>query len=228
MRSQGRVLVVDDEPSIVLAVRNELEFEGFAVRPVGDGAAAVAEALSWKPDVVLLDVMLPGVNGFEVCRQLRRHAPDLWIILLTARGQEGDRIRGFESGADDYVVKPFSLTEVLARVRVGLRRVHARTAQSVYAFGDLTIDLDARTVMRNNEDLALTRKEFDILALLLTNSGKVVRRDDFCNCVWGDVNVTDRVIDTHIFALRRKIEPDPSNPRWIVSVRGVGYKLQQT
>ena len=150
----------------------------------------------------------------------------MWIILLTSRGHEADRVRGLEHGADDYVTKPFSLRELLARVRVGLRRIERASAQPLYHLGDIDIDLSGRTVMQNGDEIALTRKEFDILALLLSRPNEVVSRDDLCQEIWGeDVNVTERVIDTHVFGLRRKIEPDPNNPTFIVSVRGVGYKL---
>jgi len=228
MSKLGKVLVVDDEPSIVLALEDELRFEGWEVKTVADGALVVATALSWKPDIVLLDVMLPGLNGFEVCRQLRGHSMSFWIILLTARGHEGERVRGFESGADDYVTKPFSLRELMARVRVGLRRKQAPESRRVHAVEDMEIDIGRRTVTRSGMELGLTRKEFDILALLLERPGEVVPRDAFCDRVWGDINVTDRVIDTHVFGLRRKVETDPANPRLIVSVRGIGYKLGRT
>jgi two-component system response regulator MtrA len=223
--NKGRVLIVDDEPSIVLALTGELRFEGFEVKSVADGLAAVSTALEWKPDVILLDVMLPGSNGFEVCRELRPKAPGVWIILLTARGHEGDRVRGFESGADDYVVKPFSLREVVARVRVGLRRRQSPPPRDRYTFGDITVDLGTRTVTRAGQEITLTRKEFDILQLLIQRAGDVVDRDHFCEAVWGEVNVTERVIDAHVFGLRRKLEPDADKPRLILSVRGIGYKL---
>lgn len=221
----ARVLVVDDEPGIVLAMRDELRFEGFEVKSLSDGAEAVGAALDWRPDVILLDVMLPGTNGFEVCRELRPKMPDVWIILLTARGHEGDRVRGFESGADDYVVKPFSLREVVARVRVGLRRRRIQQQRPLREVGGLSVDLAARTVHRAGQEVPLTRKEFDILELLLQRPGEVIPRDEFCERVWGDVNVTERVIDTHVFALRKKLEEDPNNPRLILSVRGIGYRL---
>jgi two-component system response regulator MtrA len=228
MSELGKVLVVDDEPAILLAVADELRFEGWQVRTATDGDAAIEAALSWRPDIVLLDVMLPGRNGFSVCRQLRAQSPDFWIILLTARSQEGERVQGFEAGADDYVTKPFSLRELMARVRVGLRRRQRTPTPNTLHLAELTVDLAGRSVHRNGAELSLTRKEFDILALLLERPGEVVPRDLFCERVWGDVHVTDRVIDTHVFGLRRKIEPDPANPTLILSVRGVGYKLART
>ena len=224
----ARILIVDDEPSIVLAVRDELLFEGFEVESASDGPTGVQKAREWKPDVLLLDLMLPGMNGYEVCRRLRPELPDLWIIVLTARGQEVDRVTGFEVGADDYVTKPFSLRELVARVKVGLRRQHGKATQPVRSFGDIEVDLRAHQVSKAGAEVLLTPKEFDILALLVERAGEVIPRDEICDRVWGrEVYVTQRVIDTHIAALRKKIEPDPNNPRYILSVRGVGYKLGQ-
>jgi DNA-binding response OmpR family regulator len=224
----ARILIVDDEPSIVLAVRDELLFEGFEVESASDGPTGVQKAREWKPDVLLLDLMLPAMNGYEVCRRLRPELPDLWIIVLTARGQEVDRVTGFEVGADDYVTKPFSLRELVARVKVGLRRQHGKATQPVRSFGDIEVDLRAHQVSKAGAEVLLTPKEFDILALLIERAGEVIPRDEICDRVWGrEVYVTQRVIDTHIAALRKKIEPDPNNPRYILSVRGVGYKLGQ-
>jgi DNA-binding response OmpR family regulator len=192
-----------------------------------DGLAGIDIARRSRPDVILLDLMLPGVNGFDVCRRLRPELPNTWIILITARGQEVDRITGFEAGADDYVVKPFSLRELVARIRVGLRRRTGNDRRALDVFGDIEIDLRGRRVLRNGMEIPLTRKEFEILALLSRRRGEVVPRDEFCDLIWGpEVYVTQRVIDTHIAALRKKIEPDPNDPRHIVSVRGIGYKLE--
>jgi DNA-binding response OmpR family regulator len=221
-----RILVVDDEPSIVLAVKDEMSFEGFEVDSASDGPSGLLKAREGRPDVLLVDLMLPGLNGFEICRQLRADLPELWIIMLTARGQEVDRVTGFEAGADDYIVKPFSLRELVARVKVGLRRRKGSPLEPLLSFGDIGIDPRARRVTRSGVEVILTRKEFDILEFLARRAGEVIPRDEFCNKLWGeDVYVTERVIDTHIASLRRKIEKDPANPRHILSVRGVGYKL---
>jgi two-component system, OmpR family, alkaline phosphatase synthesis response regulator PhoP len=223
----ARILIVDDEPSIVMAVRDELLFEGFEADSAAEGPAAMEKARAWRPDVILLDLMLPGLNGFEVCRRLRPDLPEMWVIILTARGQEVDRVTGFEAGADDYVTKPFSLRELVARVKVGLRRQRG-VAPAVQDFGELRIDVRARRVYKAGEEIALTRKEFEILELLAGRAGEVIHRDEFCDRLWGEnVHVTQRVIDTHIAALRRKLEADPNNPKYILSVRGVGYRLGQ-
>jgi len=220
-----RVLIVDDEPSIVLAVRDELVFEGYDVQSAADGPGGVQKARQWKPDVMLLDLMLPGMNGFEVCRQLRATMPEMWIIMLTVRGQEVDRVMGLELGADDYVTKPFSLRELAARIKVGLRRQQLRQI-TPHVFGDIEIDLRAHRVLKNGVEVVLTPKEFGILALLVERAGHVVTRNEFCDRVWGtDVFVTPRVVDTHIASLRKKLESDPDRPKYIHSLRGVGYKL---
>jgi DNA-binding response OmpR family regulator len=222
----ARVLIVDDEPSIVMAVRDELLFEGFEVESAVDGPEAIKRAHEFRPAVLLLDLMLPGLNGFEVCRQLRAEMPEMWVIMLTVRGQEVDRVRGLELGADDYVTKPFSLRELVARIRVGLRRQTRLPVASGHRFGDLEIDLTSHRVRKNGAELSLTKKEFEILELFLKRPGEVITRDDFLNKLWGEeVYVTHRVIDTHMAALRKKIEDDPNNPKHILSVRGVGYRL---
>lgn len=222
----ARVLIVDDEPSIVMAVRDELLFEGFEVESAVDGPEAIKRAAEFRPDVLLLDLMLPGLNGFEVCRQLRAQMPQLWIIMLTVRGQEVDRVRGLELGADDYVTKPFSLRELVARIKVGLRRQTPTSTSSAHRFGDIEIDLASHQVKKGDGELSLTKKEFEILELFLSRPGEVITRDDFLNRLWGeDVYVTHRVVDTHMAALRKKLEDDPNNPKHILSVRGVGYRL---
>lgn len=222
----ARILIVDDEPSIVMAVRDELLFEGFEVESAGSGPEAIERAQELRPDVLLLDLMLPGVNGFEICRRLREQMPHMWIIMLTVRSQEVDRVRGLELGADDYVTKPFSLRELVARIKVGLRRQTPPTPASAHRFGDIEIDLASHRVRKKGTELALTKKEFEILELFLNRPDEVITRDDFLNKLWGeDVYVTHRVIDTHMASLRKKIEEDPNNPKHILSVRGVGYRL---
>jgi DNA-binding response OmpR family regulator len=224
----ARVLIADDEPAIVMAIRDELEFEGFEVHVATTGPEAVELAHAVAPDVLLLDLMLPGQNGFDVCRALRPDRLELWIIMLTVRGHEVDRVTGFEAGADDYVVKPFSLRELVGRLKVGLRRGRRSPAGRVQ-FGDIDLDLAARRVRRAGRDVELTPTEFKLLALLVAKPGEVISRDEFLDEIWGtDVHVTHRTIDTHLSALRRKIEPDPDAPVYIVGVRGVGYRFDGT
>lgn len=221
-----RILVADDEPAIVMAVRDELAFEGFEVHTAASGPEALERARAVRPDVLILDLMLPGRNGFEVCRELRTARRDLWIIMLTVRGQEADRVTGFEAGVDDYVTKPFSLRELVGRIKVGLRRGGPTESDRTIRSGDLEIDLAARRVSCGGAEVALTKTEFDILALLARRAGEVITRDEFLDQVWGhEVYVTHRTVDTHVASLRRKIEQDSENPMHVQGVRGVGYRF---
>jgi two-component system alkaline phosphatase synthesis response regulator PhoP len=225
----ARILIADDEPAIVMAVRDELEFEGFDVWAAATGVEAIEAVRTVRPDLLLLDLMLPGRNGFDVCRAVRPDRPDLWIIMLTVRSHESDRVTGFEAGADDYVTKPFSLRELVGRVKVGLRRSTRSGAARRVTFGNVELDLAARRVTRSGRLVDLTPKEFDLLALLVRRAGDAISRDEFLDEIWGaDVHVTHRTVDTHVSALRRKIEPDPDAPAFIVGVRGVGYRFEGT
>jgi DNA-binding response OmpR family regulator len=225
----AKILIADDEPAIVMVVRDELVFEGFEVHTAGTGPEALETARATQPDVLLLDLMMPGLNGFEVCRQLRPERPDLWIIMLTVRGEEADRITGFEAGADDYVTKPFSLRELVSRIKVGLRRAQGRMPRTRKRFGDIEVDMAAHRVLKAGRETSLTPKEFEILALLIRRSGEVITRDEFLDTIWGrDVHITHRTVDTHISTLRRKLETDPDAPAFIVGVRGLGYRLERT
>jgi two-component system, OmpR family, alkaline phosphatase synthesis response regulator PhoP len=224
-----RILIADDEPAIVMAVQDELVFEGYEVHAAGSGPDAVAMARTVRPDVLLLDLMLPGTNGFEVCRTLRPERPDLWIIMLTVRGQEADRVTGFEAGADDYVTKPFSLRELVGRIKVGLRRANGRAPTRRQTFGAIEVDLAAHRVFRAGESVELTPKEFEILALLIRRAGEAITRDEFLDAVWGkDVHVTHRTVDSHVSSLRRKLEEESDRPVHIVGVRNVGYRFDGT
>jgi DNA-binding response OmpR family regulator len=228
VKLMARILIVDDEPSIVLALKDELQMEGFEVESCADGLSAIEKARETRPDVILLDWMLPGMNGLEVCRRLRSETSDVWIIMLSVRGREVDRVLGLEYGADDYLTKPFSLREVVALVRRALRRKAGAGEKSACRFDSLDIDFRSRRVMKDGREVKLTRKEFDMLSLLARRAGEVVTRDEFLDLVWGeDVNVTHRVIDTHMASLRKKIEDDPDRPLYIHSIRGIGYKLDR-
>ena len=220
------ILLIEDEPGICMAVKDELEFEGFHVRVETDGLAGLASVLQNPPSLVLLDLMLPGKNGFEICREIRRRGIATPVIVLTARSQEADKIRGLELGADDYITKPFSLGEVVARIRAVLRRCQPEHANDVVQRGAITVDFRKHQVFKGNKLVELTEKEFLILALLMKRSSEVVTRDDFLKTIWGEqVYVTHRTIDIHISALRRKIEDNPEHPMLILSVRNVGYKF---
>ena len=227
-----RILVIEDEESIGLAVRDELEFEGFDVVLIDDGSAGLQAVLDDPPDLIVLDLMLPGMSGFEVCREVRRRDLTTPIVILTARDQEVDRVRGLDLGADDYLVKPFSLAELLARIRAVLRRAAVPAPGSgsrlCLEIGGLRVDPKKHRVSKHNREVKLTFKEFKLLELLLRNPGEVISRDDFLDQVWGkDVFVTHRTVDTHISALRKKIEDNPEEPSYILSVRGVGYKFNE-
>ena len=220
------ILIVEDEPGITMAIKDELEFEGFDVRLAKDGIAGLQSILESPPHLIVLDLMLPGKNGFEICAELRQRGIRTPIIILTARGQEADKIRGLELGADDYVTKPFSLAELLARIRAVLRRSEPEESRDTIQRGAIRIDLKKHEVVKGQTPVEVTDKEFQILALLMKRSTEVVTRDEFLKEIWGeDVYVTHRTIDIHISALRRKIEDDPEDPSRIVSVRNAGYKF---
>jgi two-component system, OmpR family, alkaline phosphatase synthesis response regulator PhoP len=227
-----RVLVVEDEPSLSMAIRDELEFEGFEASVIEDGVVALERILTESPDLVVLDLMLPGRSGFDICREVRQQGRTTPIIMLTARAQEADKVRGLELGADDYVVKPFSLAELTARIRAVLRRTEARdplaAAERALSVGALRLDARKQEVFVGTRKIELTRKEFQLLEFLLRHPGEVISRDEFLDRVWGgEVYVTPRSVDTHMAALRRKIERDADHPRYILSVRGAGYKLDE-
>ncbi|MBI4888454.1 MAG: response regulator transcription factor [Acidobacteria bacterium] len=227
-----RILLIEDEPGIRLAVKDELEFEGFDVDLAEDGPSGLAAIVRSRPDLVLLDLMLPGQNGFQICEQVRAQGVRTPIIVMTARNQEADKVRGLALGADDYVTKPLSLAELVARIRAVLRRAgHAGGAQAdgdVLRVGPITVDLRRHRALKGGTEVPLTDTEFRILALLLARAGEVITRDEFLDRIWGeDVHVTHRTVDTHVAALRRKIEDDLERPALILSVRNVGYRFRE-
>ncbi|WP_298329143.1 response regulator transcription factor [Haloactinopolyspora sp.] len=222
-----RVLVVDDDPALSDVVGRYLRRDGFDVDFAADGTSGLARALQSLPDIVVLDLMLPGLDGLEVCRRLRRVAP-IPVVMLTALGEENDRIAGLEIGADDYVTKPFSPRELSARVKAVLRRaaagaVEASSARTLLGAG-LEVDVVAHQVRRGGETVALTTKEFDLLVHFMTHPGRAYRREELLEAVWGWSFGDTSTVTVHIRRLREKIEPDPSNPRHLVTVRGVGYR----
>ncbi len=228
-----RILVVEDEANIVNLVRAYLEREGFAVRTVSDGRAALQQVHAARPDLIILDLMLPGIDGLEVCRRVRQES-DVYIIMLTAKAEESDRIVGLELGADDYLTKPFSPRELVARVKAVLRRRRegdsasgqaGRGESGVIVAGPLTIDLARRRVTKGGQSIDLTTLEFDLLRALAGDPGIVFSRAQLLQRVWGyDYIGDERVVDVHIGLLRKKIEADPSEPVLLKTVRGVGYK----
>jgi len=222
----SRILLVEDDDVLALTLRDDLELEGYAVEVVGNGAAASARARTGQFDLILLDVMLPGRDGFEVCREVRRAGLRMPIILLTARAQEADKVLGLEIGADDYVTKPFSARELRARVKAALRRGVPTSVADIVRFGDVELDLTRGEIRRAGTVLDVTPTEFKLLATLVKRRGQVLSRQRILDEGWGPGTfITDRVIDTHVANLRKKIEAEPANPIFIVSVRGQGYRF---
>jgi two-component system alkaline phosphatase synthesis response regulator PhoP len=223
----GRVLVVEDNPDLAFGLRNNLEIEGHEVRVAEDGPLGVELALAWRPDLVILDLMLPGMDGYRVLRTIRDAGFDAPVLMLTARGEESDKVMGFRNGADDYVTKPFGVLELLARVQALLRRGSNGASASLDHFGAVRVDRAARTVTRDGQPVALAPMEFELLLALLDRRGAVVSRHDLMRQVWGyDASIVSRTVDTHVVELRRKLEVDPAEPRHILTVRKAGYRLQ--
>ena len=228
---QVRVLVVDDDALIRKAVRLTCESEGYAVQEADRGTDVLERIENFHPDIILLDLMLPDLSGFDVCREIRRAGHRMPVVILSAKNEEIDVVLGLEIGADDYINKPFRPRELLARIAAHLRkaketRSEARPEDGRLIFRDLVIDTSERRVMRSDQDVILTHTEFDLLAYLATNAGKVLSRERILSSVWGyEHPIETRVIDVHVRNLRRKIEPDPAQPRYILAVPGIGYRF---
>ena len=221
----ARILVVEDEPPLALGLEDDLKLEGYDVEVVRDGETASRRAREQSFDLIILDVMLPHKDGFEVCRELRRAGLRTPVILLTARTQESDKVLGLELGADDYVTKPFSPRELRARVKAALRRA-AGEMPEIYRFGDAEVDFTRCELRRGGRAVEMTPIEFKLLAAFIRHRGQTLNRSKLLDQVWGrETFVTDRVVDTHLTNLRKKIEPKPSEPRFLVSVRGMGYRF---
>ncbi len=223
----SRILVVEDDPAILRGLADNLKFESHEVLTAGDGETGYRLVREKKPDLIVLDLMLPKLSGYEVCRRLRDEGITTPILMLTARGEETDRVAGLDLGADDYVTKPFSVRELLARVRALLRRTHPpKTLPDQLRFDDVVVDFRRYEVRKGGKPLEMTRKEFGVLRLLASRPGEVVTRDELLNEVWGyESYPTTRTVDNHVALLRSKLEDDPSNPRHVLTVHGVGYKL---
>jgi DNA-binding response OmpR family regulator len=227
-RLSKKILVVEDEPTLVATLKYNLEREGYSVTTAADGEAGLDSARAQRPDLIVLDLMLPGLDGFEVCRIIRRESPTP-ILMLTAKTDEVDKVVGLELGADDYVTKPFSMRELLARVRALLRRAELAPAsdQEVLTAGDLLMDVTKRQVSRAGKALALKPKEYELLMFLLRNRGRVFTRDQLLNQIWGyDFAGDSRTVDVHMRWLRQKIEEEPSKPVRLITVRGTGYRFE--
>jgi DNA-binding response OmpR family regulator len=225
----SRILVIEDDRAILRGLVDNLEFESYEVLSSADGAQGFVMIHDRKPDLVILDLMLPKMSGYEICRKLRAEGNATPIVMLTARGEEMDRVLGLDLGADDYVTKPFSVPELLARVRALLRRARsfqAGTLPDELSFGDVVVDFKRFEASKAGQDLKMSRKEYGVLRLLAARAGEVLSRDDLLNEVWGyDQYPTTRTVDNHIASLRAKIEDDPAQPHRLITVHGVGYKL---
>jgi len=219
------ILVVEDDPGIALGLEDDLRLEGYDVEVARDGETALRRARERTFDLIVLDLMLPHKDGFQVCRELRHGGMDAPIIMLTARTQEAEKVLGLEMGADDYVTKPFSPLELRARIKAVLRRTSGDTPR-IYRFGDIEVDFRRCEVRREGRVVELSSLEFKLLGAFIRSRGRVLSRDQLLDAAWGsDVHVTDRAVDNHVVDLRRKIEPDPAEPRYITSVRGMGYRF---
>jgi two-component system alkaline phosphatase synthesis response regulator PhoP len=223
----SKILIIEDEPEMVLGLRDAFEYEGFEVIAATNGHAGLDTALQARPDVILLDVMLPEMNGLDVCRKLRAEGFARPIIMLTARGQEIDKVIGLEIGADDYVTKPFSIRELLARVRAQLRRATRQTEEvDSYQFGDIALNFRQHQAFRAGRPIELSPREFAILKYFVAHRGEIITREQLLNEVWGYDNFPlTRTVDNHIARLRQKIEAAPNDPQFIITVHRLGYKF---
>ena len=222
-----KILVVEDDNAILMGIKDDLEFEGYKVSTASDGKEGLKKARDQDFQLIILDIMLPELNGFEVCKKIREADKNTPILMLTAvRTEEMDKVIGLELGADDYVTKPVGTRELVARVKAILRRARQKEdVGEVHTFGDVTINIKSHEVHKAGKKLHLTALEFNLLKHLIEHKGEVLTRDNLLDEAWGNAIVSPRTIDPHIAHLRRKIEDDPANPRFIISIRGVGYKF---
>lgn len=223
--SRASILIVEDEPALVRGLRDAFAAKGFEVLTATDGAAGIEVALEKTPDLILLDIMLPRVNGYEVCRAIRERKIEAPILMLTAKGQEEDIILGLNLGADDYIAKPFRIGELIARVNAFLRRARAKQAE-IFRFGDCELNLAAHKLFRQGREVEMTPKEFRLLRYFVSRRGCALARNDILNAVWGhSIVVTTRSIDRCVATLRAKIEPDPREPKYVQTIRDIGYRF---
>ena len=226
-QKRAKILVVEDEPNMVVGLRDNFEFEGYEVITARDGVEGLQLALEESPDLVVLDVMMPRMSGLEVCKQLRAQRASIPIIMLTARGQEVDKVVGLELGADDYVTKPFSIRELLARVKAVLRRTSVLPKElDQHTFGDVEVDLRRCRVLRSGKALDVSSKEFELLKYIICHAGETLSRHQLLEDVWGYEHYpTTRTVDTHLVRLRQKLEPNPEQPEYFLTVHGTGYRF---
>jgi len=223
-----KILIIEDEPGILVSLKDEFESQGYIVHIAEDGEKGLEIAKGEKPDLIILDIMLPVLDGYEVCKKLRMEGDTTPIIMLTVKDEEVDKVLGLELGADDYVTKPFSFRELTARVKAIFRRTEERAPDlTCYSFGQIELDFKKYEAKKKNKKLELTPLEFQMLKLFIQKKEQVLSRDDFLDKIWGEdnISVSDRTVDSHIANIRKKIEDDPSNPKHILSIRGVGYKF---
>jgi DNA-binding response OmpR family regulator len=220
------VLIIEDDPTMLIGLKDNFEFKGYKVLTAADGEKGLNAALNAKPDLVILDIMLPKINGYEIARLIREEKLAMPIIMLTAKGEESDIVLGLNLGADDYVTKPFSIKELLARSAAFLRR-SKKEEQDGYEFGSFRLDLSARRLTRKGKEIELSPKEFDLLAYFVKKPGRALTRDEILNAVWGyDCVVTGRSIDRFVTTLRNKIEANPADPVFIHTIRRIGYRFE--
>ncbi len=221
------ILIIEDDISILRGLKDNLEYEGYAVVSETNGKKGLQLALEKNPDLLLLDIMLPGLNGYEICKKVKKEKPQLPIIMITARGSEMDKVSGLDIGADDYVTKPFSIPELMARIRAFLRRFNlTKKILDQYEFSNIKINFKKFQAFVGNKEIKLSSKEFQIMKYMIQHEGEAVHRHDLLNEVWGyEAMPTTRTVDNFILDLRKKLETDPSFPKHILSVRGVGYKF---
>ena len=225
-----KILIIEDNRGIQMSLKDEFESNGYQVTVASDGAEGLRLALEKKPNLIILDIMLPVMDGYEVCKKLRMKGNHIPVIMLTVKNREIDKVLGLELGADDYVTKPFSVAELSARVRTIFRRMEEYSGKTEsYTIGQINLDFKKYEASKNGESVILTPLEFQLLELLVNNKGEVITRDEMLDKVWGENNVVIslRTIDSHIVNIRKKLEKDPAHPKYIINIRGVGYKLME-
>lgn len=221
------ILIIEDDISILRGLKDNLEYEGYSVVTETNGKKGLILALNKKIDLILLDIMLPGMNGYEICRKIKKEKPELPVIMITARGSEMDKVSGLDIGADDYVAKPFSVPELMARIRAAFRRIsQTHPVQDQYTFGNVILDFKKYKAYRDKQEITLSAKEFAILEYFIKHEGEVVHRHDLLNEVWDYKSMpVTRTVDNFVLKLRKKLEENPSKPKHIVSVKGIGYRF---